>query len=140
MLIPSSLNRSILSREHSTPKTALGFFAGVLAILTAGAVLTVGVIATQKTERYLIPWILLFVFALFFLMLALVACIVVFGDPTKLMLGQISGSEYREYQEMVLGDSAAGERPAFPKSASRKTPPLVAGEGEAPHRVIESGN
>jgi len=86
----------------------LGFYAGVLAILDSASLIAVAVLAQTHTMTWLIPWVLVFAAAVFLLLVGGVFTVNLF-DPAKLMLGQISGSEYVAIHAMPLGDSVSGE-------------------------------
>jgi hypothetical protein len=86
----------------------LGFYATVLGLMLTAAVAAVGVLAATDTSTNLIPWLLGFAGAVVVLLL-LGVFIVTLVDPSHLMLGQISGSEYVEIQRATLGDSTRGE-------------------------------
>jgi hypothetical protein len=105
----ATLFRKTQTDEYSAPKTVLGFYAGVLAILEAGVIGATAVLATQESLRYLIPWVLAFGGVILVVLIAIVVAINV-RDPTKLQLGQMSGREFIEYHRMTLGDSLGGER------------------------------
>jgi hypothetical protein len=94
--------------EYSSPRTVLGFYAGVLAILEAGVVGASAVLASQDSLHYLVPWVLAFGGVVLVGLIGVVIAINV-RDPTKLQLGQISGREFIDYHRMTLGDSAGGE-------------------------------
>ncbi|WP_431835922.1 hypothetical protein [Cellulomonas sp. Y8] len=105
------LFQSFGSRQTSNPKTVLAFYATIFGITIVGMTGLVMVLATTKTATGLIPWILGVGTA--------GASLLVLGvyrlnskDPAKLMLGQITGSEYASIQSVTLGDSSRGERVA----------------------------
>jgi hypothetical protein len=114
LLIPASLAhvairmRQTQGEEHSAPKTVLGFYATVLAILEVGVVGAVAVLASQKELRYLIPWVLGFGAIVLVILIGIVVAINV-RAPMKLQLGQVTGRELIEYEHMTLGDSLSGE-------------------------------
>jgi hypothetical protein len=56
--------------SRSGPKTVLGFFNIVLAILTSGAVAATGILAGEKSLHYLIPYTLAAAFGFFVLLVA----------------------------------------------------------------------
>jgi hypothetical protein len=105
------MTRQILSRQHSSPKTVLGFFGACLAILAAADVPIIAVLARKQSLHYLIPYALIIPLVILVLVVVVVLMVVIFGDPTKLMLGEMTGSEYGEYQRMMVGDSISGARP-----------------------------
>jgi hypothetical protein len=93
---------------YSAPKTVLGFYAGVLAILEVGVVSAIGVLASQHALLYLVPWVLAFGAIVLVLLIAVVVAINI-KAPMKLQLGQVSGQELIEYERLTLGDSIAGD-------------------------------
>lgn len=107
--------------EYAAPKTVLGFYGAVLAILEAGVIGTLAVLATNKSLHYLIPWVCGFG-ALILMALIVVVVAMNIRDPSKLQLGQVTAREYIEVQRMTLGDSIAGayteEVPTIPASTS----------------------
>jgi hypothetical protein len=100
--------RAVRSRQTINPRTVLGFYATVLGLLLAAVVSAVGVLAATDTSTNLIPWLLGFAGSVVFLLLVGVF-IVTLVDPSHLMLGQITGSEYVEIRRATLGDSTRGE-------------------------------
>jgi hypothetical protein len=132
------LIQGVRTGEYSSPKTVLGFYAGVLVILEAGVVAATGVLATQDSLHYLIPWILAFGAATLIVLIGIVVAMNV-RDPTKLQLGQITGREYIEAQ-VTLGDSTAGEYletflvpgdPSMPPSTPHEVLPQKASDEES---------
>lgn len=105
----AELTSAIRARQYSNPRTVLGFYAAVLALLLTGDIAAVGVLASTKVSTFLIPWLLAFAGTVLFLLLIGVF-IVTLIDPSKLMLGQITGSEYATIHRIVLGDSDSGQR------------------------------
>ena len=103
------LTATVQSRQIASPKTVLGFYAGVLVILDSASLIGVGVLAETHTMVWLIPWILGFAAVAFLLLVGGVFAVNLL-DPGKLMLGQITGSEYVAMHSMPLGDSLSGER------------------------------
>jgi choline-glycine betaine transporter len=98
---------AIRQRRTSQPRTVLSFFWGVLALLVFGCSALVGVLA--KTDAaWLIPWVLLFA-AIVFVVILLVVVIAMLRDPSKLMLGELRGTEYLRVQTARLGDSTRGD-------------------------------
>jgi hypothetical protein len=96
---------------YAAPRTILGFFGIVLLLVVSGAVAAIGFLARHTGLYYLIPDILLGSIA--FAVLELVAVIgIALVDPTRLMLGQMTGTEFIEHRRLglLLGDSAYGER------------------------------
>jgi hypothetical protein len=73
----------------------------------------------------LIPWVLIIAFG-FLVLLVGVVILVMLRDPSRLMLGQITGSEFVQVQRMLLGDSVRGEHEeAVIVSALRTTAPVL---------------
>jgi hypothetical protein len=105
----TELTSAIRSRQLSNPRTVLGFYAVVLALLLSGDVAAVGVLASTRVSTFLIPWLLGFG-GLVLLLLLVGVFIVTLIDPSKLMLGQITGIEYARIHSITLGDSDSGER------------------------------
>jgi hypothetical protein len=99
---------AIRTRQTTQPKTVLGFFWSSLALILGLCVTAVLILAKTNTMTNLIPFILGFGGVVFVLVLAGVF-IVMLADPTKLMLGQVSGTEYFEGHRIRLGDSERGE-------------------------------
>lgn len=91
-----------------TPKTVLGFFALILAILFLSSTWIIRILASSPELHYLIVPILLFLAAILLLVLVGVF-ITAWRDPTILMLGQVTGEVYLQYRRLALGDSAMGE-------------------------------
>jgi hypothetical protein len=69
----------------------------------------VTVLATTKTALHLIPWLLAFVGLIVLLLLGGVFAVTL-SNPSKLMLGQVSGTEYAEIHRAVIGDSLSGKK------------------------------
>jgi hypothetical protein len=78
-----------------------------------GDIAGVGVLASTKVEVSLIPW--LFGFAGLIILL-LLGCVffATMTDPSRLMLGQITGTEYANIRRITLGDSDSGRRARAP--------------------------
>ena len=122
MNLPTGLISQIQSRHIANPRTVLGFFAGVLAILCSSCLIAVSILAYSHTMPNLIPWILGFA-ALFFVGLVVALFIVMLQAPHKLMLGPVTGTEYAAIHRIALGDSDRGER--FEPVMSPMPPPQV---------------
>lgn len=106
----TQVTNAVRGRQTINPRTVLGFYATVLGILFAGTVGTVGVLASTGVETGMIPWLLGFSGLLLLLVLAGVF-VVSLVDPSKLMLTQVTGSEYAHIQQqLILGDSSRGDR------------------------------
>jgi hypothetical protein len=101
--------RAIRSGEYKSPKTVLGFFAGMIGIAATVLISAVWLLERTPSLRYLIP-IALALFLMVFLFVLIIVVVITMKDPSKLMLGQISGRDYAEIQKVTLGDSSSGER------------------------------
>jgi hypothetical protein len=104
----SEVTRAIRGRQTINPRTVLGFYATVIGLLLAATVGGVAVLATTGHALHLIPWLLGFAGAAVVVLLIGVF-IITLVDPSKLMLGQVTGSEYVAIQRTVLGDALTGE-------------------------------
>jgi hypothetical protein len=102
------LIRRTQAGEYTTPKTVLGFYAGVLAILELGVIGALTILATDEDLHHLIPWTLAFAAVTLIGLIAIVVAINV-KDPTKLQLGRVTGREFLDYQRVTRGDSIGGE-------------------------------
>jgi hypothetical protein len=114
LIVPASLAqvatgfRHTKREEYSAPKTVLGFYAIVLAVLEAGVIGATAVLATQKELRDIVPWVLAFGGVVLVVLIGVVVTINV-RAPMKLQLGQVSGSDLIAYEQMTLGNSTTGE-------------------------------
>lgn len=86
----------------------MAFFATVIALMLAGAIGLV-VASDHAGTQGAIPWILGFVGLVFLLIVGGIFAVML-RDPSKLMLGQITGEEYAQIRRMTLGDSRSGEQ------------------------------
>jgi hypothetical protein len=102
------LTRAFRSGERTSPKTVLGFLAIMTSILASAAVLVAWLCSGSSSLHYLIP-IILIIFIVIFIAIVVVVLVISWKDPSKLMLGQITGREYVAIQRLTLGDSNAGE-------------------------------
>ena len=100
--------RAVAAANYRTPKTILGFFALVVAILSSSTVVVIGILARVPALHGLIVPVLI--------LLAGIAAAAIGGvmvtawkDPTILMLGQVSGEIYIANRKLTLGDSATGD-------------------------------
>ena len=100
---------SIRSSKTYNPKTFLAYFATALGLVLFGATTLCSVLAWTKTAVWLIPLVFCFV-GLVVLFLLVGIFIVMLVDPSKVMLTQVSGTEYVEIQRATLGDSSTGTR------------------------------
>lgn len=113
-------------RRTENPRTVLAFFGTAIGLVLAACVSAVAALASTGTSTYLIPWILAFG-ALVSVLLVLAILKIVLTDPSKLMLGQVTGQEYARIQQLILGDSTHGERSlldatAIPQVATPASP------------------
>ena len=128
------LTRAVRSRQAVNPRTVLGFYATVIGLVLVASALIVAALITSDEYGWLIPWILIFAGVL---VVALVVGVfaVSLSDPSRLMLTQVTGSEYAEIQRfVVLGSSATGER-LVPTTKERVSAeqviPTLSASGEA---------
>lgn len=103
--------RSVRSNRTENPKTVLAFFATVLGIVLTAVVLATGLLVRKGGYESAVTAVLVFGGALAVLLIGAVFTLTV-KDPSKLMLGQVTGTEYAEIQRVTLGDSSSGERTA----------------------------
>ena len=112
------ITNAFRSRQTINPKTVLGFYATVLGLLLTATVGAVGILAQTGTRTDLIPWLLTFG-AVFLVLLILGVFVVTLIDPSKLMLTQVTGSEYAAIQHRaIIGDSTVGELVGLPEALS----------------------
>jgi hypothetical protein len=102
------LTHAIRTGEYRSPRTVLGFFAGMVGIAATVLIFVIWLLEKSANLRYLIP-IVLTVFLAIFLFVLVGVMLIALKDPSKLMLGQISGRDYAEIQRVTLGDSRSGE-------------------------------
>jgi len=91
-----------------SPKTILGFFAALVAILgltVYGLTKSLGAIPQCQ---WMVPYVLLFG-AGAFTFVALAILFTAWFAPEKLMLGEITGSAYATIMKLKLGDSQRGD-------------------------------
>jgi hypothetical protein len=101
---------SIRGRESSAPRTILGFLIGMYGVLVSGsAAVILGLTTTESDD--LIVYVLIFI-AVVTLALGLAVLVITWKDPSRLMLGQITGREYAAIRHLTLGDDVSGERVA----------------------------
>lgn len=103
--------RSVRSNRTENPKTVLAFFATVLGIVLTAVVLATGLLVRQGGYEGAVIAVLVFGGGLAVLLIGAVFTLTL-KDPSKLMLGQVTGTEYAEIQRVTLGDSSSGERTA----------------------------
>jgi hypothetical protein len=121
--------RAMTAANYRAPKTILGFFALVVAILSSSTVVVIGIIARVPALHGLIIPVLL--------LLAGIAAAAIGGviatawkDPTILMLGQVSGEIYIANRKLTLGDSTTGD-------SSRLSGNAAADSARTPHKTRE---
>jgi hypothetical protein len=107
MTLPSAA-QSLAAASVKSPKTILGFFAAVIAILFAGATVVVGILARDPILHHLIVPILVYSGILIVVVLGGVF-FTAWKDPTILMLGQVTGEVFIQHKKLILGDSFSGE-------------------------------
>jgi hypothetical protein len=91
-----------------SPRTILGFFVLVMAILGITSVGIIKVLADIPTLHNLIPNLLMFGAGVFvFIVLAIL--ITSWFKPERLMLGEVKGEVYLQMLQLHQGDSEAGE-------------------------------
>lgn len=90
------------------PKTILGFCAIIMAIVSSGTVIGIGILSRYEALHHLIAAILIFTGSV---TVAVLVAVFVTGwkDPTILMLGEVSPEAYIANRKLTLGDSASGE-------------------------------
>lgn len=99
--------QGVVKRTTSNPRTILAFWGVALSVIVSGTVGTVGFLASSES-RYLVLPTLIFGGTLIVAIIVglFVLCIV---KPQRLMLGQISGTEYVAIEQRIYGDSDNGE-------------------------------
>lgn len=106
-MLPVDAIRATSSRETRQPKTALAFFATVLAIVASSGIALVSFLAAKghTTFAAVVGSIafLTFVGIVIWVMRALDR------NPTPLVVGPITGSELLAYQQWRSGDSQSGD-------------------------------
>jgi hypothetical protein len=129
VLVPTGLSRSIRATEQSGPKTVLGFFAAVLGIEAATTVALV--VALTATDHAALAAIVLGAAFLIFVGIVGWVLVAMQRDPSRLVVGPMTGREFLDYQRWTAGDSLVGEYEDTVVVRSIDTP--VAGElGPAP--------
>jgi hypothetical protein len=102
--IPTALMKS---SEHASPKTAFAFFGSVIAIITSGtAAVTIGLAASDHAGMAIAA----LVGGVLILGAILLWVIHTFGkDPTRFVVGPITGTEFLKILQWTAGDSTTGE-------------------------------
>jgi hypothetical protein len=124
----TEVTQSVAGRKTLNPKTVLGFYATILGLLFTFTVASASVLAFSGRSLYLLPWLFGFAAAGGVALVAIVVRINL-SDPEKLMLGQVSGTEYVQISHQKLGDTVSGERTLLT--------PSVAGAAELEGLVID---
>ncbi len=132
--------------EYAAPKTVLGFYGAVLAIVEAGVIGALAVLATNDSLHYLVPWVFGFAAVVLITLIGVVVTMNI-RDPAKLQLGRVTAREYIEVQRMTLGDSIAGsyveEVPAIEsvtgETADVRQEPLPESEGAETEDDVDRG-
>ncbi len=91
----------------SAPRTILGFFWGVFALLVGATAVILQVLATRDSLHHLVPWVLLYVGAMGIALVGVVVWILHSNKTMRLLLGEVSGQELSEH-ERSMGDSVLG--------------------------------
>lgn len=124
----SELSSAISSRTKTNPRTVLAFVGTVLVAVAVAAVTTIGILARAAELRWLVPWVLVSLLVLVAGVLIAVLRIA-WTDPSRLMLGQVTGTEYAEIRRVQLGDSVTGfHEEAVPVGGTRAAIALSTGE------------
>jgi hypothetical protein len=103
------LTRALRGGERTSPKTVLGFLALMTSIFAALTISITWLLAGTSSLHYLIP-IIVGIFVLFFFLVVLAVVMIAWKDPSKLMLGQITGRDYVLIQQLTMGDNVSGDR------------------------------
>lgn len=128
------LERMVAARTQN-PKTVLGFFATVMAIVLAGCTSLCLILGSNPGTVFCVPWVLGLSGAII-LGLLVTVIVVMIANPAKLMLTGVSGTEFVEIQR-TLGDSLTGRQVrAVPMGAGRT--PIVIPNG--PELVNTNGD
>lgn len=97
-----------LTGQLKSPRTILGFFAALMAILGTTTFALVSVLVDIESLQGLIPILLIFG-ACFFSFISLAILITSWIKPEKLMLGEVKGEVYLQMLQLHQGDSEAGD-------------------------------
>lgn len=122
------LSSAIRSRTSTNPRTVLAFLGTVLVAVSFAGVAAVGLLAGEPSTRWLVAWVL---GALFLLVVAVLGIVlgIAWRDPSRLMLGQVTGTEYAEIRRVQLGDTVTGfHAPAVDAGGHRRSPALAIAE------------
>jgi hypothetical protein len=137
-ILPTSVFESISSSRSSQPRTILGFLFAMSG-LVAGVGVLVAVELIGSRSSWLIGPVLLVVGVV---LIGVIRAVLkqAQSNPAGLMLGQVTGDEYRQIRGLTLGDSSGGER----RVVGRVADPLVV-EGTASddsgqgHQALDPG-
>ncbi|MGN5163679.1 hypothetical protein [Aeromonas dhakensis] len=91
-----------------SPRTILGFFAALTAILGVIIFGLVRILADVSALQWLIPILLIFGGSAF-TFIALAILITSWVKPERLMLGEVKGEVYLQMLQLHQGDSSSGE-------------------------------
>jgi hypothetical protein len=97
-----------LRAAFRSPKTILGFFAALVAILAFATYGITKTLASNPQYQYLVPYVLGFA-AGCFVFIAVAILVTAWFAPEKLMLGEITGAAYADLVRLKQGDSKVGE-------------------------------
>lgn len=113
--------QAVGSGKYRAPKTILGFLGSLIAIAGAIAIGLAFALAGTSSLHYVI---VIFVAFVMVLICAAVGTVIVFAskDPSKLMLGELSGSDYVVIQQQTRGDNTSGEYFELPGLAPLEEP------------------
>jgi hypothetical protein len=108
MLILPHAVESIRSRETAAPRSIVGFLLALYSVLMVGAVATVvGLVSSSQSG--LVVYVLGFI-GLITVALCVAVLVITWKDPSRLMLGEVSGREYAALRYIKVGDDVSGER------------------------------
>lgn len=128
MSLIQDVTNGVRHRRTENPRTILAFYATVLGLVLAAIVGAVVALASTRIYVEAIPWLLVFGGALALLMLVGVF-VVAHRDPSKLMLGQVTGTEYVEIQRLtVASNQSAGD--VLPVALKQAQQRILRGDGE----------
>jgi hypothetical protein len=106
-LIPGAIE-AIRSKQSTAPRTVLGFVIGMFSVVTVAAVgVTYALVDSGSSS--LVPYVLAFI-GLLAVGLIVAVLAIAWKDTSRLMLGQITGSEYESIRRLTMGNSSTGER------------------------------
>ena len=100
--------RAVRASQQVRPNNVLSFYVIVLLVIEGACGLALGFLGGRSSLHYLVPYVLGFA-AISFLGILITVIVLTVKFPEKLMLGEVSGTEYVEIQQATLGDSRTGE-------------------------------